>query len=78
MTKPPKLVVMSYLLETYRSNATAARLEAESTNLPKVRQRSIEAAEVWERLAERLASAQARQRERDAMIVPRITGGATT
>jgi hypothetical protein len=78
MTKPPKLVVMSYLLETYRSNAAAARLEAESTNLPKVRQRSIEAAVVWERLAERLASAQSRQRERDALIVSRLAGDANT
>jgi hypothetical protein len=53
---------MSYLLETYRSNATAARLEARRAELPNVRQRASEAAEVWDRLAERLGSVETHRR----------------
>jgi hypothetical protein len=60
---------MSYLLESYRTNALAARAEAEQATLPNVRQRAIESAEVWERLAERLAWVETRQRERDATVL---------
>ena len=60
---------MTYLLDSYRTNAKAARAEAERTTLPNVRQRAIDSAEVWERLAERLAAAEIRQRERDAVII---------
>jgi hypothetical protein len=63
---------MSHLLETYRSNAVAARLEAKHTTLPNVRQRAIEAAEVWERLADRLAKTEFDRQERDQLSDSRI------
>ena len=63
---------MSQILDSYRSNALAARLEAERTNLPNVRQRALDAAEVWERLFERLQRVEARQRERNALSEHRI------
>ena len=67
-----KIRHMSHLLDSYRSNALAARLEAERTNLPNVRQRAVDAAEVWERLFERLEWVEAQQRERYALSGHRI------
>ena len=45
---------MSILLESYRKNAVATRIEAERSNLPNVRQRATLAAERWSEMAERL------------------------
>ncbi len=63
---------MSHLLDSYRTNALAARLEAERTNLPNVRQRAVQAAIVWEGLAQRLVRVETQQRERIALSVPRM------
>lgn len=45
---------MSHLLDTYRQNILTARQEAERADLPNVRRRATEAAEVWDGLAARL------------------------
>lgn len=45
---------MSILLESYRKNAAASRVEAERSALPNVRQRAALAAERWSEMAERL------------------------
>ena len=45
---------MSQLLDSYRRNAAAARLEAECATLPNVRTRAVEAAVIWSDLADRL------------------------
>jgi hypothetical protein len=46
---------MSLLLDSYRKNAEAARLEAERSNLPNVRVRAIEVAAKWTEMADQLA-----------------------
>ena len=45
---------MSNLLDSYRRNAEASRLEAERSTLPNVRARAVDAATIWSELAERL------------------------
>ena len=45
---------MSQLLDSYRRNAAAARLDAERATLPNVRARALEAATRWLDLADRL------------------------
>lgn len=45
---------MSHSLDSYRKNAEAARLEAETTVLPNVRARAVEAAAKWTEMADRL------------------------
>ena len=45
---------MSQLLDSYRKNAEAARLEAERSTLPNVRARAIEVAAKWNAMAEEL------------------------
>ena len=45
---------MSQLLESYRRNAEACRIEAERTTLPNVRARTVEAAARWSEMADRL------------------------
>jgi len=48
-----RLSIMSYLLESYRRNFEAARLEAERSALPNVRDRAARAAEAWKAMADR-------------------------
>ena len=45
---------MSILLESYRKNAAASRIEAKQSTLPNVRQRAALAAERWSEMADRL------------------------
>ncbi len=45
---------MTQLLESYRRNADAARIEAERATLPKVRARAVEVAARWTEMAEEL------------------------
>ena len=45
---------MSILLDSYRRNAEAARIEAERATLPNVRARAAEAAARWSEMADRL------------------------
>ena len=45
---------MSYILDSYRRNAQAARIEAERASLPNVRARAAEAAARWSEMADRL------------------------
>ena len=45
---------MSLLLDSYRRNAQAARIEAERSSLPNVRERATKAAATWTEMAERL------------------------
>lgn len=63
---------MSILLDSYRKNAAAARIEADRSMLPNVRQRAALAAERWSEMAERLewVEAQGRLRAvREATII---------
>ncbi len=53
---------MSQLLDLYRRNAEAARLEAERSMLPNVRERAAKAAETWSAMAERLDHVEAHKR----------------
>ena len=55
---------MSHLLESYRRNAEGARLEAERSALPNVRERAIKAAVTWTDLADRLQWVEDQQRAR--------------
>lgn len=55
---------MSLLLDTYRRNAEAARVEALRTTLPNVRDRFTGATDVWDALAERLARVESQSRGR--------------
>ncbi len=64
---------MSQLLDSYRNNALAARRDAKQSNLPNVRQRAAEAAEVWERLADSLEQVESGRQEREARSVPRVS-----
>jgi hypothetical protein len=45
---------MSLLLDSYRRNAEAARIEAELATLPKVRARAAEVAARWTEMADQL------------------------
>jgi hypothetical protein len=53
---------MSQLLDSYRRNFEAARLEAEQSALPKVRERATRAAQTWKAMAERLERTEAQKR----------------
>ena len=53
---------MSLLLDSYRRNFEAARLEAQQSVLPNVRNRAARAAEAWKDMAERLAWVEAHKR----------------
>ena len=55
---------MSILLDSYRKNAAAARIEADRSMLPNVRQRAALAAERWSEMAERLEWVEAQGRLR--------------
>ena len=55
---------MSILLESYRKNAVASRIEAERSTLPNVRQRAALAAERWSEMADRLEWVEAQGRLR--------------
>ncbi len=46
---------MSLLLDSYRKNAEAARLEAERSALPNVRARAVKVAARWTEMADQLA-----------------------
>jgi hypothetical protein len=50
------------LLDSYRRNFEAARLEAEQSSLPNVRNRAARAAESWKAMAERLEQVEANKR----------------
>ena len=56
---------MSHLLDSYRRNAESARLEAERTTLPNVRERAAKAEATWTDLANRLQKVEDNQRARD-------------
>jgi len=45
---------MSLLLDSYRRNAEAARLDAERATLPNVRARALDAAARWTEMADQL------------------------
>ena len=45
---------MSSLLDSYRRNAEAARIEAERATLPNVRARAAQAVERWSDMADKL------------------------
>jgi hypothetical protein len=53
---------MSQLLDSYRRNFEAARLEADRSVLPNVRERASRAAETWKAMAERLEWVEAHKR----------------
>jgi hypothetical protein len=55
---------MSLLLDLYRKNAEAARLEAERSNLPNVRSRAIDVAARWTEMADQLERAERQGRIR--------------
>ena len=55
---------MSYLLESYRRNAEAARIEAERATLPNVRARAAQAVELWSDMADKLEWVEEQGRER--------------
>jgi hypothetical protein len=55
---------MSFLLDSYRKNAEAARLEAERTDLPRVRARAIDVAARWTEMADQLERAERQGRIR--------------
>jgi hypothetical protein len=62
---------MSFLLDTYRKNAEAARAEAERSTLPNLRARAIEVAARWTEMADQLASAERQGRLRADATVKR-------
>jgi hypothetical protein len=53
---------MSRLLDSYRRNFEAARMEAEQSPLLQVRDRAARAAEAWKVMAERLEWVEAQKR----------------
>ena len=53
---------MSWLLDSYLRNLEAARLEAERSALPNVRDRATRAAEAWKAMADRLERLEANKR----------------
>jgi hypothetical protein len=59
------LLAMSLLLDSYRRNAEAARIEAQRANLANVRKRAADAADIWLALADRLEWVEQQQRARD-------------
>ena len=55
---------MSSLLDSYRRNAEAARIEAERATLPNVRARAAQAVERWSDMADKLEWVEERGRAR--------------
>ena len=55
---------MSLLLDSYRRNAEAARIEAEQATLPNARLRAETDQEAWTKFADRLEWLEKRQREK--------------
>ena len=62
---------MSLLLDSYRKNAEAARVEAERATLPKVRARAIDVAARWTEMADQLAWVEREGRSRADATVKR-------
>ena len=61
---------MSLLLDSYRKNAEAARVEAEGATLPNVRARAVEVAVRWAEMADRLQWVEEQSRARSASGTP--------
>lgn len=53
---------MSYLLDSYRKNAEAAEVEAQTSSLPNVAERAARVAEKWTELAQALERVEANKR----------------
>jgi hypothetical protein len=68
---------MSLLLDSYRKNAEAARLEAERTSLPNVKARAIDVAARWAEMADQLAWVEREHRQRMNATVKRLNPRAT-
>ena len=64
---------MSLLLDSYRRNAAAARLEAERSPLPNVRERAIDVAARWTEMAEQLEWVEEQGRIRMDAVVTRLS-----
>ena len=63
---------MSLLLDSYRKNAEAARLEAERSTLPNIRARAIEVAAKWKAMAEELEWVEAQREIRLGAVTHRV------
>jgi hypothetical protein len=68
---------MSLLLDSYRKNAEAARLEAERSTLPNVRARAFDVAARWTEMADQLAWVEREGRLRVDATVKRLKPRAT-
>ena len=63
---------MSLLLDNYRKNAEAARVEAERATLPNVRARAAAVAARWTEMAQVLQGVEAKGRIRLGAVNPRL------
>ncbi len=64
---------MSQLLDSYRKNAEAARLEAERSTLPNVRARAIEVAAKWKAMADELEWVEEEREIRLGSVTQRVS-----
>ena len=63
---------MSLLLDSYRRNAEAARIDAEQATLPNVRARAFDVAARWTEMADQLAWVEREGRLRAGATVKRV------
>ena len=61
---------MSQLLDSYRRNAEAARIQAEQATLPNVKTQAAEAASRWLEMADRLQWVEEQGRAKSAFGTP--------
>ena len=64
---------MSSLLDSYRKNAEAARIEAEGATLPNVRARAVEVAARWTEMAEQLKWVEEQRDIRLSAVITRVS-----
>ena len=64
---------MSSLLDSYRKNAEAARIEAEGATLPNVRARAVEVAARWTEMAEQLKWVEEQRDIRLSAVIARVS-----